>query len=320
MAKDKRNCLGDQRTKELFPKSNFKEISFGFVFCRVELKMLDHWCIKNISKLFEKIYKPKPEWIAAILTYHGVNERQAKGCLPLRKFVAHLDFLSEAFNIVKLSELVEILRRGKRDKEKYVAITFDDAYDNFYHYAYPELRKRKIPATQFVPTAFVGGFNSWDYKQGKDNPFLKIMKWEELRRLDTNLIEVGSHGHSHKHMADLKEEELKVEIVKSKEILELELNSQVDSFAYPYGELFSFDERAVRILKESGYRYAFTTHFGRSSSCSDLYRLKRISIWEDDEIQDIKAKLLGYYDWLGPKERIAFLIRQFLKKGRSLPV
>jgi peptidoglycan/xylan/chitin deacetylase (PgdA/CDA1 family) len=282
--------------------------------------MLDHWCIKNISNFFEKIYKPKPEGIAAILTYHGVNERQVKGCLPLQKFISHLEFLSEICSIIKLSELVKILRAEKKGKEKYVAITFDDAYDNFYHYAYPELIKRNIPATLFVPTAFVGGYNSWDYRQGRDNPLLKIMKWEELRRLNANFIEIGSHGHSHKHMAYLKEEKLKVEIMKSKEILEFELHAKVDSFAYPYGELFSFDERAIRILKESGYRYAFTTHFGRSSPSNDLYRLKRISIWEDDEIKDIKAKLLGYYDWLGLKERIAFFIRKFLKKGRSLPI
>jgi peptidoglycan/xylan/chitin deacetylase (PgdA/CDA1 family) len=283
--------------------------------------MPGHWCIKNISNFFGRIYKPKTEGIAAILTYHGVYKRQVKGCLPLQKFISHLDFLSEVYSIIKLSELVKILGEGKRDKEKYVAITFDDAYDNFYHYAYPELIKRKIPATLFVPTAFVGGYNSWDYKQGKDNPFLKIMEWEELRGLEADLIEVGSHGHSHRHMASLKDEELKIEIMKSKELLESELQAKVDSFAYPYGELFSFDDRVIRILKESAYRYAFTTHFGRSSSANDLYRMKRISIWDDDETQDIKAKLLGYYDWLGPKEKMAFFFRRIIKrKKRSLSV
>lgn len=282
--------------------------------------MLNQYCIKKISNFLRYLYKPKSREATAILTYHGVDAKQVKGCLTLQKFISHLDYFGKECSIVKLSELVRILQVGQRDKKTYVTITFDDAYENFYQYAYPELVKRNLPATLFVPTEFVGNHNSWDYDQRPDHPFLKLMKWEELRKLDGNLIKIGSHGHSHRKMAPLKDEELEVEIMKSKEILESKLHVKIDSFAYPYGELFSFDDRAIRILKDSGYCYAFTTHFGRLSSSDDLFRMNRISIWEEDDIPDINAKLLGYYDWLGPKEKMAFFFRKFIgiiKKGEA---
>jgi hypothetical protein len=56
-----------------------------------------------------------------------------------------------------------------------------------------------------------------------------------------------------------------------------------------------------------------TTHFGRRSEGRDLYRLKRISIWDDDEVEDISDKLSGYYDWLGPKEKLAYYIGRVLR-------
>ena len=163
-----------------------------------------------------------------------------------------------------------------------------------------------------MPAGLVGGYNCWDYNHRQNYPYLKIMNWEELKELDSNLIEIGSHGYSHRRMAFLREDELKIEIIKSKEILESKLNREIDTFAYPYGTLSSFDRRTVKVLKDSGYRYALSTLFGPIKKTRDLYSLKRIGIWDDDQMNDIGDKLAGYYDWLGVKGRMAYYLRKIL--------
>jgi peptidoglycan/xylan/chitin deacetylase (PgdA/CDA1 family) len=168
-----------------------------------------------------------------------------------------------------------------------------------------------------VPVGLVGLYNSWDFDTDHDSAYLKMMNWQELLEVDKSLIEIGAHGYNHKRMAELEENELEMEIRKSKEILEDKLKDKIEGFAYPYGELVNLDERAIAILKDSGYRYGLTTHFGRRSEGMDLFRLKRISVWDDDEVEDIRDKLAGYYDWLGPKEKCVYYIKRLLKLGNG---
>jgi peptidoglycan/xylan/chitin deacetylase (PgdA/CDA1 family) len=269
--------------------------------------------IKKISAIQKYLVKPSRQNIKAVLTYHGICINVKRNCVPLKRFIEHLDYLSNQFEIIKLSELIENIQKNSDAGGNLIALTFDDAYQNFKEYAYPELRKRSIPAALFVPAGFVGLINEWDCDHPNHENCLKIMNWDELRELDLNLIEIGSHGFSHKKMAKLKDIELDMEIRRSKEILEYELRRKIEGFAFPYGELFNLEDRAIRILKDAGYKYALTTHYGRRIDGKDLYRLKRVSIWDHDEIEDIANKLSGYYDWLGPKEKIAYYMRKYLK-------
>jgi peptidoglycan/xylan/chitin deacetylase (PgdA/CDA1 family) len=211
-------------------------------------EILNKVLIKSISALQKYLFKPRKEGIRAILTYHGVSVKEEKNCVSLRKFISHLDYLNKTFEIIKLSELIEVIHLNNIDGRDHVAITFDDAYENFWEHAYPELRRRKIPAALFVPVGFVGLYNSWDFENSHDSSYLKIMNWEKLLEIDKNLIEIGAHGYNHKRMAQLGDNELEIEIRKTKEILEDKLKQKIEGFAYPYGELVNSDERVIAIL------------------------------------------------------------------------
>ena len=80
--------------------------------------------------------------------------------------------------------------------------------------------------------------------------------------------------------------------------------------AYPYGQVGDFDEKCVNLAKTAGYRAACGSCFGRFNMSEDLYALKRVDIWEDDALNDLKLKLSGFYDWMALKENLAWSIKR----------
>ena len=276
--------------------------------------------LKKIAGLFYKLKinpgrNGKP--ISAILTYHGVSETPLRNCVPIGLFREHLEYLIQNFRLVKLSDLVELLQSSSPVNESVVALTFDDAYTNFLQFAYPELKKRNIPATLFVPAQKLNEYNTWDFDEDTTYPFLKIMNEAEINTLDPEVVELGSHTSTHVQLSSLSGEDLEREICGSKHLLEEKFNRPITLFAYPYGELADFDERAIQLLEKCGYQAAVTTHFSRFNSATDLFRLKRISVWDDDTAKDLELKLTGFYDWLGPKERLAYRVKKLLKRNLS---
>jgi peptidoglycan/xylan/chitin deacetylase (PgdA/CDA1 family) len=106
----------------------------------------------------------------SILAYHRVLSEKALGRdyfiqpgMYVRNdvFEKQMQFLTENFQIISLMELLNHWAEGTWDHGKrYCVITLDDGWLDNYVYAYPILRKYQIPATIFLPTAFIGT-NQW---------------------------------------------------------------------------------------------------------------------------------------------------------------
>ena len=68
-----------------------------------------------------------------------------------------IHFLREKnYEIVSLNRAVQILNENQ-DNKKFVVFTFDDGYVDNYSYAYPILKKHKVPFTIYVTTHFPDG-------------------------------------------------------------------------------------------------------------------------------------------------------------------
>jgi len=75
-------------------------------------------------------------------------------------FEKQMEFLKKNYCILNFAELLNLWREGKLSKDKrYCVVTFDDGWLDNYLYAYPILQKYEIPATIFLPTAFIGTKN-----------------------------------------------------------------------------------------------------------------------------------------------------------------
>jgi hypothetical protein len=91
------------------------------------------------------------------------------------------------------------------------------------------------------------------------------------------------------------------------------LGIAVTSFAYPHGGRSDFDENACIMVKKSGYTSAATGFFGRDNSYSTRFEIRRVGIWPNDTVEDLKLRIEGNYDWLAPKERAVFKLRRILR-------
>lgn len=166
-----------------------------------------------------------------------------------------------------------------------VALTFDDGRDNFYTEAFPRLSRYGYTATVFVVTGWIG-------KKG-------YLHGAQLRELHSAGITIGSHTCSHLHLPDLEPAQMKMEIERSKEILEQHLQTPATLFCYPFG---GFNSQAVEFVRAAGYKAAFTTNRGLRGTNQDLFSLRRIRMSHTASPIRLWAKCSGYYDlWRAPR-------------------
>jgi len=107
-------------------------------------------------------------------------------------------------------------------------------------------------------------------------PAYRGMTWDEIRGLDRELIDIGSHTCTHPVLSRCSAADIAREVGDSRRIIERRLGRPVEAFCYPNGEPADYDERAVLAVKQAGYRCATVAHGGPIVSTADPYRLERI--------------------------------------------
>lgn len=109
--------------------------------------------LKRIARRVRNRFAPG----GLILMYHRVTEIESDPwglCVSPSYFAEHLQVLKKLGWTVRLQQLNQTLKNGKRPHRQ-VVITFDDGYsDNLYN-AKPLLEKYEIPATIFLTTGYM---------------------------------------------------------------------------------------------------------------------------------------------------------------------
>lgn len=200
------------------------------------------------------------KWIP-ILMYHHIDNNSGSLYVDPATFSSQMEYLiQKGYTTVTLAEVVSGLNGGQLP-QKPIALTFDDGYRDFFSQAYPILRQKNLKATVFLITQLMEGV---DY-----------LTWEQAREMIGNaLITVGDHTLSHRGLGSLTEEQIKDEIVSSKNILENQLKTGINVFAFPYG---IYNQTAAKYLQEAGFVAAVTTNYGVSCAKAP-YSLRRIRI------------------------------------------
>jgi len=187
-------------------------------------------------------------------------------------FEGQMRFLAAMHNVISLDQLVDCWH-GKIDlPDQSVVITFDDGWINTYTTAYPILTQYGLPATVFVlPDWVASQTETAGAKQ-------KYMTWDQIREMSQNRISIGAHTISHRSLPALPMQEIRHELLASKEQIEQALGQPVRSFAYPFGSFRDINQDVARMVADSGYRCAVTSLCGNNRRGTDLYTLRRTEI------------------------------------------
>ncbi|MDQ6747796.1 MAG: polysaccharide deacetylase family protein [Candidatus Dormibacteraeota bacterium] len=166
---------------------------------------------------------------------------------------------------------VDLVLAGKRPlPDRPVALTFDDAYRDFYTTAAPILRESGFTATNFVPTQLVGGN---DY-----------MSWREIEELDAEGFEMAAHTQYHVDISKTTPDRAKVEVYGAKADLESHLGHPVVDWAYPYGGV---NAAAAQLVGSAGFWSAVTTQPGAWHDPEQLLYLSRVRMGGADNTTSI---------------------------------
>ena len=228
----------------------------------------------------------------AILGYHKIGpapgEWNTWNYVSANDFEGQLEFLSQnGWSVINVDTFLKGFDDPELLSEKSVLITFDDAYRSIITVALPLLKKFSYPAIVFVPTAFVGNYNSFDadifYEPKED-----ICSWEELRELDRNNISIQSHGISHCHFSQISAETQFEEILVSKNLIQEKVGKEVFIFSFPYGDNGDDVPGMEKILKAAGYKAAVLYGGGTIEPLSvNRFILPRIAMGSDTKLESL---------------------------------
>lgn len=202
-----------------------------------------------------------------VLNYHKVDNMNISLSVLPKDFDAQMAYLKEnGYHAISPQELYAGLTEDAELPDKPVLITFDDGYVDNYIYAYPILKKYGFKGTIFAITSFMGTQPNY-------------ITWEQAREMEADGMSIESHTVTHRSLTELSDAQLQDELVNSKKILEEKLDKKIDFVAYPTG---TYNLHIAGLVRDAGYKAAFTIKYGNVDKASNLYALERVPVFHTE--------------------------------------
>jgi peptidoglycan/xylan/chitin deacetylase (PgdA/CDA1 family) len=220
---------------------------------------------------------------------NALSQRERAVHVSQKTFERQIRILSrKGYYSLSLEELYRSFVQGESLPKKSVIITFDDGYLDNYELAFPVLKKYGFTATIFIPTDLVDRDNHNTFKDRY------LMSWKEIREMHGNGIFFASHTATHPRLTELSNNEIRIELTRSKKKLEDFFDKECNFVAYPYGK---FNQQVKDLALEAGYKGACSTKIGLNRPSDDMMTLKRISIIDLDNPSRLLRKVMfGLWD------------------------
>lgn len=118
-----------------------------------------------------------------------------------------------------------------------------------------------------------------------------FLDWDDARRLRDAGMSIGAHGHTHRRLAALSEDDQRTELTASKHLLEERTARPVHALAYPFGWPGTFTDTTQRLARETGYRLAFSAIEGVNARRTwSRFALRRLNIGASDSPTLVRAR------------------------------
>jgi peptidoglycan/xylan/chitin deacetylase (PgdA/CDA1 family) len=214
-----------------------------------------------------------------VLMYHKVDANVPRDpvgrdlTVEPKTFAAQLDWLrKDGIRTLTAAQLVDALARGEHPRRA-VVLTFDDGYADAATTALPLLRAAGAIATFYISSGFVG------------TP--RHLSWKQIRALREAGMEVACHGTYHLDLATLDRTGQRREAQHCVEAFRRYLGAfRPATYAYPAGK---YNAGTLAMLKQLGFRAAFTEHPGTVRSLATPFELPRRRVRHDDDLASFAA-------------------------------
>lgn len=102
---------------------------------------------------------------AVIARFHSISDGQSHNYLyvepnisvPPKAFDQQIAFLAERYRCLSMDDLLDALESGRPLPHNAAVVTFDDGYRDNYEFAYPILRRYRVPAMFYLATGCLDG-------------------------------------------------------------------------------------------------------------------------------------------------------------------
>jgi len=233
-----------------------------------------------------------------------------------------LGYLYEKYTIIDLNDLIRAVETNATLPVKSMILTFDDGHIGNYEIL-PVIKKMNIPITIFLCASIINTHRHFwfrfynatisaaslkrmsnkerletlskaGFEQEKEFDIPQALQKSQIDEMKSH-INFQSHTLFHPILPECDNEVAKAEIFKSKEILENQYGLKINSISYPNGD---YSERDIQLVKNAGYKCGVTVDFGYNTPATDLFRLKRISVNDSNDINEIIVKASGLWAFL----------------------
>ncbi len=229
-----------------------------------------------------------------ILMYHSVSAhaqpRFRKYVIAPALFAEQMAYLAQRrYTTLTVSQYISMRQTGAALPEAVVILTFDDGFADFHSEALPVLKQHGFVATLYVATAFVGKTSR--FLRREDEMARPMLTWDQLIEIEAAGIECGAHSHGHTQLDVVSTNAARIEIVRSKHVLEDKLSKPVATFAYPYGY---YRSAVKQLVQAAGYSSACAVRYRMSSPRDDPFALSRLIVTADTGLERFIDLVTGH--------------------------
>jgi peptidoglycan/xylan/chitin deacetylase (PgdA/CDA1 family) len=236
---------------------------------------------------------PTPVWVfqsgnitCPILLYHRIEDPPQPNSIAAQYYTSPADFQWQmqalkdwGYTTIPISLLVKAIMTGAQLPPRPVVITFDDGYETVYQNAYPIMQADGFVGVMYIVGTYIGANGYMDTPQ--------------LQEMTTNGWEIGSHSMTHPHLPAVGDQ-IGYEVGHSKNFLASKIGVNVETFAYPFGEI---DSNGYIPGKVAEYGYFAAVGLGTqyvhslNNTYSTLYYLSRIEVKHGTDLAAFSALL-----------------------------
>ena len=106
----------------------------------------------------------------------------------------------------------------------------------------------------------------------------QMMTWEQAREMAADLVAIESHTHTHPNLSRVGEKQLREELAVSKDMIESSVRQPVRGVAYPFGCVYTDQEKLAQVAGELDYSYACAVGESAVRASQGPYHMSRLGV------------------------------------------